>query len=85
MKQNSLSNVFIYIDYKNIINSFYLQYYVQNKMLKAIAIQQNDTYGLLRSPILANFQNVPKGLKKKILFFSSQIHLTLILYISLNK
>lgn len=39
--------------------------YIQNKILKAIAIQQNDTYGLLRSPILANFQNVPKGLKKQ--------------------
>lgn len=65
LKQKQLLNVFIFIDYKIIINSFYLQYYVQNKMLKAIAIQQNDTYGLLRSPILANFQNVPKGLKSK--------------------
>jgi len=40
-------------------------YYVQNKILKAIAIQQNDTYGLFRSPILANFQNVPNGLKNE--------------------
>lgn len=39
--------------------------HIQNKILKAIAIQHNDTYGLLRSPILANFQNVPKGLKIK--------------------
>lgn len=30
-----------------------------------MAIQQNDTYGLFRSPILANFQNVPNGLKIK--------------------
>lgn len=38
-------------------------------MLRAITRQKNDTYGLLRSPILANFQNVPNGLKKKYILF----------------
>lgn len=47
--------------------------HIQNKILKAIAIQHNDTYGLLRSPILANFQNVPKGLKIKIKHLNSII------------
>lgn len=48
-------------------------------MVKAIAIQQNDTYGLLRSPILANFQNVPKGLKEK-----KNININFFLFTSLS-
>lgn len=34
--------------------------YCTNRILKAIKTQQKATQGLLRSPILAHFQNIPK-------------------------
>lgn len=39
-------------------------------MVKAMTMQQNATYGLLRSPILAHFQNIPRN---PVLFLSSRL------------
>ena len=39
----------------------------QNKILIAMKMQPNDTYGLFLSPILAHFQKIPPTLQKIIL------------------
>lgn len=40
--------------------------YALREIHTAIAINDNETYGLNRSPTLANFQNVPIGLTQGI-------------------
>lgn len=51
-------NIFIQI-YKSLLKKCLV--YVQNKILNAMKIQLNATYGLFRSPIRAHFQNKPRN------------------------